>query len=72
MVIRKLRADALPASRMASDYQNTDKELQIPENVVIHRLTGDGDKRILVAPLWSGNKKHVWNRIQNEVLKGCD
>ena len=44
----------------------------IPENVVIHRLTGDGDKRILAAPLWSGNKKHVWNRIQNEVLKGCD
>ena len=41
----------------------------IPENVVIHRLTGDGDKRILVAPLWSGNKKHVWNRIQNEVLR---
>ncbi len=44
----------------------------IPENVVIHRLTGDGDKRILIAPLWSGNKKHVWNRIQNEVLKGYD
>ncbi len=40
----------------------------IPENVVVHRLTGDGDKKILVAPLWSGNKKHVWNRIQNEVL----
>lgn len=40
----------------------------IPENVVIHRLTGDGDKRILVAPLWSGNKKHVWNCIQKEVL----
>ena len=40
----------------------------IPENVVIHRLTGDGDKRILVAPLWGGNKKHVWNRIQKEVL----
>ena len=40
----------------------------IPENVVIHRLTGDGDKRILVAPLWSSNKKHVWNRIQKEVL----
>jgi radical SAM protein (TIGR01212 family) len=40
----------------------------IPENVVIHRLTGDGDKRILIAPIWSGNKKHVWNRIKNEVL----
>ncbi len=40
----------------------------IPENVVIHRLTGDGDKRILVAPLWSGDKKHVLNRIKKEVL----
>ncbi len=40
----------------------------IPENVVIHRLTGDGDKKILLAPKWSGNKKHVWNRIQREVI----
>ena len=40
----------------------------IPEHVVVHRLTGDGDKKILVAPLWSGDKKHVWNRIQREVL----
>ncbi len=41
----------------------------IPDNVVIHRMTGDGDKKILVAPLWSRNKKHVWNRIRNEVLR---
>ena len=40
----------------------------IPENVVIHRLTGDGDKRILVAPMWSADKKHVWNRIHREVF----
>lgn len=40
----------------------------IPDDVVIHRLTGDGDKRILVAPLWSGDKKHVLNRINKEVL----
>ena len=40
----------------------------IPETMVIHRLTGDGDKRILVAPVWSGNKKHVLNRIRSEVL----
>ncbi|MBR3637815.1 MAG: TIGR01212 family radical SAM protein [Lachnospiraceae bacterium] len=39
-----------------------------PENVVIHRLTGDGDKRILVAPMWSADKKHVWNRIHREVF----
>lgn len=41
----------------------------IPENVVIHRLTGDGDKRILVAPMWSADKKHVWNRIHREVFR---
>ena len=35
----------------------------IPKNVIIHRLTGDGDKKILVAPLWSGNKKVVLNTI---------
>ena len=35
----------------------------IPENIVIHRLTGDGDKKILIAPLWSGNKKVVLNTM---------
>lgn len=35
----------------------------LPENVVIHRLTGDGDKKILVAPLWSADKKRVLNTI---------
>ena len=42
----------------------------IPEDVVIHRLTGDGDKKLLVAPLWSADKRHVWNRIQREVISG--
>ena len=40
----------------------------IPDDVVIHRFTGDGDKKLLVAPMWSADKKHVWNRIQREVL----
>ena len=40
----------------------------IPETTVIHRLTGDGDKKLLVAPLWSADKKHVYNRIKQEVL----
>ena len=40
----------------------------IPDNVIVHRLTGDGDKKILTAPMWSADKKHVWNRIKNEVL----
>ncbi len=40
----------------------------IPENVVIHRLTGDGPKKILIAPQWSADKKTVMNRIRKEVL----
>lgn len=35
----------------------------IPQEMVIHRLTGDGAKRDLVAPLWSGDKKRVLNAI---------
>lgn len=35
----------------------------IPENVVIHRLTGDGAKKDLIAPLWSADKKIVLNAI---------
>jgi len=31
---------------------------------VIHRLTGDGDKKILVAPMWSADKKHVLNHMK--------
>ena len=30
---------------------------------VIHRLTGDGAKRDLLAPLWSGDKKRVLNYL---------
>lgn len=35
----------------------------LPENMVIHRMTGDGDKRTLVAPMWSTDKKRVLNAI---------
>jgi radical SAM protein (TIGR01212 family) len=36
---------------------------QVPKEVVIHRLTGDGPKRDLIAPLWSADKKTVLNAI---------
>ena len=38
---------------------------RIPRDMVIHRLTGDGAKRDLLAPLWSGNKKRVLNEIRS-------
>lgn len=35
----------------------------LPKNMVIHRLTGDGAKAKLIAPVWSTDKKHVLNEI---------
>ena len=39
----------------------------LPESVVIHRMTGDGDKRLLVEPLWSADKKRVLNTINKAI-----
>lgn len=39
----------------------------LPENMVIHRLTGDGDKKTLIAPLWSGDKKKVLNALNQKI-----
>ena len=37
----------------------------IPQNVVIHRLTGDPPKKILISPEWTKNKKIVLSKINN-------
>lgn len=39
----------------------------LPEDIVIHRLTGDGPKSLLIAPLWSADKKHVLNTMKKAV-----
>jgi len=41
----------------------------IPKNIVIHRLTGDGSKKDLIAPLWSADKKHVLNRMKEKLKR---
>lgn len=41
----------------------------LPQSMVIHRLTGDGPKRLLLAPEWSGNKRLVMNTIHQEFRK---
>lgn len=33
-------------------------------DIVVHRLTGDGPKSLLIAPLWTGNKRQVLNQMQ--------
>lgn len=40
----------------------------IPPQTVVHRITGDGPKKILLAPLWSADKKKVLNTL-NEYIK---
>ena len=40
---------------------------RLPEDMVIHRLTGDGPKRSLIAPLWTGDKKRVLNGMNREL-----
>lgn len=41
----------------------------LPREMVIHRLTGDGAKRDLLAPLWSGDKKRVLNAIHKTFIQ---
>ena len=40
----------------------------LPRSLVIHRMTGDGAKRSLIAPLWSADKKRVLNAINRRFL----
>ena len=35
----------------------------IPPEIVIHRLTGDGPKNLLIAPLWTADKRRVQNEL---------
>lgn len=41
----------------------------LPSNIVVHRITGDGDKNTLLAPRWSLDKKVVRNTIASEFIK---
>ena len=42
---------------------------ELPQTVTVHRITGDGAKRDLIAPLWSGDKKRVLNYL-SAILNG--
>lgn len=55
------------------DYVNlvADCIAALPRNMVIHRMTGDGDKKTLIAPLWSGDKKRVLNALNKAIKEKC-
>ena len=54
-----------------NDYINTvaDALELIPADVTIHRLTGDAPRDLLIAPMWSRDKKSVLNSINMELKK---
>ncbi len=39
----------------------------LPPDRIIHRITGDGPKKLLLAPLWSADKKMVLNQIHKRM-----
>ena len=39
----------------------------LPEDMIVHRLTGDGPKKLLAAPDWSADKKRVMNTLRREI-----
>ena len=41
----------------------------LPEETVIHRLTGDAPGKLLIAPEWTRNKKRVLNAVNREISK---
>lgn len=47
----------------------TDCLERLPKEITIHRLTGDGPKDLLIAPLWSSAKRRVLNQIELTLKK---
>jgi len=41
----------------------------LPPETVVHRITGDGPKKLLIAPLWSADKKHVLNTLNKKIYE---
>ena len=73
-LLHVLRGTDLAADYEAGQFQTLQMEdyfrllcaciERLPPEMVIHRLTGDGAKRDLIAPLWSADKKRVLNALR--------
>ncbi len=42
---------------------------RLPKSTVVHRITGDGDKKSLIAPMWTANKRRVLNAINSQFIR---
>lgn len=74
----------IKGTKIAKQYENDEFELLsleeyvniicdqielLPQEVIIQRITGDGDKTTLIGPMWSTNKFVVMNSIDKEFVK---
>ena len=72
----------LKGTRLASDYEKHPFKIMsleeytrilinclklLQKDTVVHRMTGDGDKKILIEPQWSADKKRVLNYINKKI-----
>jgi len=72
----------LKGTRLASEYEKHPFKIMslegytrvlinclklLPKDTVVHRMTGDGDKKILIEPQWSADKKRVLNYINKKI-----
>lgn len=72
----------LRGTRLADEYQRTNFHILslqeyaeivvsclkvLPPQTIVHRITGDGPKRLLIAPLWSADKKRVLNTLHKAI-----
>jgi radical SAM protein (TIGR01212 family) len=56
--------------KMDEYFNLIEKALQIiPKNMVIHRLTGDPPKSLLIEPTWTTDKKRTLNIVNNLLAK---
>ncbi|MDD3278366.1 MAG: TIGR01212 family radical SAM protein [Lachnospiraceae bacterium] len=74
----------LKGTDLAAAYQNGDFSVlsqkdyedlvlscvaRLRPDIVIHRLTGDGPKQLLIAPLWSSTKRTVLNNLHHRMAE---
>ena len=65
---REYGADPFPLFTLDSYCDLVVDSLRLlPPETVVHRLTGDGPKRLLIAPQWSADKKHVLNTLNRKI-----
>lgn len=77
-LLHVLKGTKLEQMYMQSEFETLEKDEYIdllchcieslPKSTVIHRLTGDAPKKLLVSPLWSADKKDALNSINRTLV----